>query len=314
MQKILLLSLSCFLLFTACNTVQDSTEKATDTAEKQQVPGHFTGGLYEYWYEGKAEINTYDLEQARYGDLRPGQVSMIFVSEDFLTDKQVKNDNYVNPSSTPIIKTNMIRRFVTGIYDYSVMTSVFTPTKTDEQPHTLKVTTSMQDWCGQTFTQLNYAGGGSWDQQLRSYFEKEGDTNLSLPADFLEDEVFNRIRSGWENLPTGEYRVLPSTNFLLMTHQPYQAARATVSLSDYSGADFKETGLKSYLIDYGGLGRKLEVIFDAASPYIIRGWNETAPSRGKSLTTKARLSHQKRAPYWSQNGVKDEPLRAEIGL
>ncbi|MFT6000588.1 MAG: hypothetical protein ACI81P_003051, partial [Neolewinella sp.] len=47
---------------------------------------------------------------------------------------------------------------------------------------------------------------------------------------------------------------------------------------------------------------------------VIRGWNETAPSRGKNLTTKARLSHQKQAPYWNQNGLKDEPLRAEIGL
>ncbi|WP_020570228.1 hypothetical protein [Neolewinella persica] len=314
MHKLLLFSFSCFLLFTACNAVQDSSEKASAAVEKKSVPGHFKGGLYEYWYEGKAEINTYDLEQARYGDLRQGQVSMIFVSEDFLTDKQVKNDNYSNPNSTPIIKTNMIRRFVTGIYDYSIMTSVFTPTKTDEQPHTLKVTTSLQDWCGQTFTQLNYAGGGNWDQQLRSYFEKEGDTNLSLPADFLEDEVFNRIRSGWENLPTGDYRVIPATNFLLMTHQPYQAARATISLNDYTGDDYTGTGLKTYVIDYGGLGRKLEVVFDASSPYIIRGWDETAPSRGKSLITKARLSHQKRAPYWNQNGVKDEPLRADLGL
>jgi hypothetical protein len=315
MRKFLLLSsLPFLLLFSTCNTVQDSAEKSASTAVKKAVPGHFTGGLYEYWYEGKAEINTYTLEQARYGDLRPGQVSMIFVSEDFLTDKQVKNDNYTNPNSTPIIKTNTIRRFVTGIYDYSVMTSVFTPTKTDEQPHTLKVTTSMQDWCGQTFTQLNYDGGGNWDQQLRSYFEKDGDTNASLPADFLEDEVFNRIRSGWENLPIGEYRVIPATNYLLMTHKPYQAARATISLGDYTGGDFTEPELKSYVIDYGSLGRKLEVIFDAASPYVIRGWNETAPSRGKSLTTTARLSHQKRAPYWSQNGVKDEPLRAEIGL
>jgi len=313
MQK-LLLFLFCASLFTSCNTVQEQAEAPASAKDMTATPSHFTGGLSEYWYEGQAEINTYELKQVRYGDLRPGQVSMIFVSEDFLTDKQVKNDSYSNPNSTPIIKTNMIRRFVTGIYDYSVMTSTFTPTKTDEQGHTLKVTTSMQDWCGQTFTQLNYAGGKFWNAQLRSYFEKEGDVNEKLPADFLEDEVFNRIRSGWENLPTGEYLVIPATSYLLMSHQPYQSARATLSIGDYTGDDFTESGLKTYVVDYGGLGRKLEVIFDATSPYVIRGWNETYPSRGKALTTTAKLTHQVRAPYWGQNTVADEPRRAALGL
>lgn len=294
--------------------MQEQAEPPTSTKAISTTPGHFTGGLTEYWYEGLAELNTYELEQARYGDLRPGQVSMIFVSEDFLTDKQVKNDNYSNPNSTPIIKTNMIRRFKTGIYDYSVMTSTFTPTKTDEQGHTLKVTTSMQDWCGQTFTQLNYAGGSAWNAQLRSYFEKEGDVNEKLPADFLEDEIFNRIRSGWEKLPTGEYLVIPATGYLLMTHQAYQAARATLSIGNYTGEDFSEPNLKSYVVNYGGLGRKLEVIFDAAAPYVIRGWKETYPSRGKNLSTTAKLTHQVRAPYWNQNSVADESRRASLGL
>ncbi|MEM9930378.1 MAG: hypothetical protein AAF840_11205 [Bacteroidota bacterium] len=313
MRKFLYLLLS--LSFLACNAVQDqSSTPEIPTEAKAKVPGHFSGGLTEYWYEGKAEVNTYDLTQARYGELRPGQISMIFVSEDFLTDKQVKNDNYKNPNSTPIIKTNMIRRFVTGIYDYSVMTSVFTPTKTDEQPHTLKVTTSMQDWCGQTFTQLNYAGGGHWNKQLRSYFEREGDVNEQVPADFLEDELFNRIRSGWENLPQGEFRIIPATSYLLLTHKPYQAARATTQLEDYVGNDFTGEQLKSFRVSYGGLGREFNIIFDATAPYIIRGWTETYSDRGRELTTTAKLSHQIRAPYWNQNGTADEVLRKNIGL
>lgn len=295
----------------ACNTAQDQLAQPTKTTVT--APGHFSGSLTEYWYEGKAEVNTYSLEQARYGEIRPGQVTMIFVSEDFLTDKQVKNDNYTNPNSTPVIKTNIVRRFITGIYDYSIMTSVFTPTKTSEQPHTLKVTTSSQDWCGQTYTQLNYAGGGRWNKQLRSYFEQESDVNEVIPADFLEDELFNRIRSGWENLPVGKFSIVPSTSYLLMTHKPYQAQRATVTINTYEGNE--EIALqKSYEINYGPDGRKLEIFFDPAPPYTISGWDETYPSRGKILTTKARLTHQKMAPYWNQNSVADEGLRAEIGL
>lgn len=278
------------------------------------APGHFSGGLTKYWYEGKAEINTYDLQQARYGEIHPGQVNLVFVSEDFLAEKQVKADDYSNPAATGVLKTNMIRRFTTGIYDYSVMSSVFTPTKTDEHPHTLKVTTSMQDWCGQAFTQLNYAGGDVWIAQLRSYFETEGDTNETLPADFLEDEVFNRIRTGWEQLPTGDYRVIPSTAYLLMMHKPYESHRATLALGDYAGDRFDGTDLKSYVVDFGSLGRQLEVVFDAQEPFVIRGWTETVQSRGQELTTVATLTHQVREPYWSQNSVADGERRAGLGL
>jgi len=313
--RYLILSLLPTLFFT-CNAVQDTadTTAQANTEAAATTPGHFTGGLSDYWYEGKAEINTYALEQIRYGEVHPGQVSLIFVSEDFLTDKQVKNDNYTNPASTPIIKTNMIRRFVTGIYDYSIMTSTFTPTKVEEQAHTLKVTTSMQDWCGQTFTQLNYAGGKKWDSQLRSYFEREADQNEALPADFTEDEIFNRIRSGWETLPTGAFNVIPATGYLLMTHTSFKAAKATSSLEDYSGDRFPEEKLKSYTIEYPAINRKVSIVFDAAAPYVVRGWTETYPSRGKTLTTVARLSHQVRAPYWSQNSVADQEKRASLGL
>jgi len=258
-----LLLLTCIF---ACNAAQDPTSPPDQ--KKEAAPGHFSGSLTEYWYEGKAEINTYELEQARYGEVRPGNVSMIFVSEDFLTDEQVKNDNYTNPNSTPVLKTNIIRRFVTGIYDYSIMTSVFTPTKTSEQPHTLKVTTSSQDWCGQTFTQLNYAGGGRWSKQLRSYFEREGDVNETIPADFLEDELFNRVRTGWQDLPVGNFRIVPNTSYLLMTHKPYQARMATVELQDREGNE-ETPSTKAYVISYPKDGRTLEIFFDSTPPYTI---------------------------------------------
>jgi len=36
-----------------------------------------------YWYQGKAEVNVFDLQQSRYGEVRPGKAVMIFVTEDF---------------------------------------------------------------------------------------------------------------------------------------------------------------------------------------------------------------------------------------
>ncbi len=303
MKSFLLLPLSLF--FAACNSLADAPPNPSGTPERGNAV--FAGSLSEYWYQGTAEVTTYDLEQARYGELRQGEAILIQVSEDFLTDQQVKNDAYENPNSTGVLKTNLFRRFTTGIYDYSLMTSVFTPAKSDDQPRTLKVTTSSQDWCGQSFTQLNYRGGNAWDMQLRSYFEREGDHDEALAADFLEDEVFNRIRLGG-TLPTGNFSVIPNTGYLLMTHQPYRGTPAVVSL--HAAGD----SLQRYTVEYTALNRRLEVTFDTASPHVIRRWTETYPSRDTLLTTTATLRSQRMTPYWQLNANKDAPLRAELGL
>ncbi|MTB51798.1 hypothetical protein [Lewinella sp. W8] len=317
MRKLILPLFILFLLF-GCEAPADNVNQASLASRSgttEMSPGHFSGVLPEYWYQGKAELNTYELEQIRYGEVHPGQATLIFVSEDFLTDKQVKNDNYTNPNSAPIIKTNMFRRFTTGLYDYSIMSSVFTPTATDKQPHTLKVTTSLQDWCGQTFTQLNYDEDKVWKQQLRSYFERENDQNNNLNADFLEDEIFNRIRMGWEGLPTGTFSVIPGTAYLLMTHKPYRAAEAKLSIKDYSGSEYtSDAPLKAYVIEYPSQERTVEIVFDAESPYVIRGWEENYSSRGKRLTTRAILTHQVMEAYWNLNGREDAPRRASLGL
>ena len=45
-----------------------------------------------YWTQGKAEVNVYELSQNRYKENHSGNVVSIFVTEDFLTEKQVKNE------------------------------------------------------------------------------------------------------------------------------------------------------------------------------------------------------------------------------
>ena len=294
-------------LLPACNATEEANIVTTQDAPSDRTTV-FGGELSDYWYRGTAEISTYDLTQARYGELREGEAVLIQVSEPFLAGSQVKDEGYGDAGgpSVPVLKTNLLRRFVTGIYDYSLMTSVFTPTDASTQPHTLKVTTSSQDWCGQSYTQLNRRGG-EWTAELRSYFEREGDQDLAVEADFLEDELFNRIRIGGAP-PDGSYRVLPATSFLLLTHPAYRAAAANLSTLTM-GDSLLRTELH-----YPELGRKLTVTYGAASPYTITGWTETYPGRDSSLVTTATLRERKQTAYWSQNGTGDRPLRAELGL
>ena len=71
----------------------------------------------DYWYQGEAELNRYDLKQFRYGEMRGGDAVLIFVTEDFLTDKQVKYEYGPKPeSAATVLKMNATRKFITGIY------------------------------------------------------------------------------------------------------------------------------------------------------------------------------------------------------
>jgi len=225
-----------------------------------------------YWYAGEAEITKYDLSQYRYRDAHEGELVTIFVTEDFLTDKQVKNDNYTNKNSTPILKLNGLRRFTTGIYDYSMMTSVFTRA---DGSSTEKVTLSSQDWCGQSYVQLNKSGKGKYRIQLRSYFESEGDQDVKVSADLLEDEIPNLIRINPDLIPTGTTNVLPSLVQLRFSHDNMKSLMAEIKRTD------NKDGTSTLSVVYPSDNRTVDITYDQAAPYIIRSWNEDLGSKGR---------------------------------
>lgn len=302
------------LLVAACNNVEtkqieDSTTQFTATKTSAKVQK-----LDPYWYQGKAEISRYALQQNRYRDVHPGEAILVFVTEDFLTDKQVKNDHYKNPNSINILKTNQIRRFTTGIYDYSIMTSVFTPIDGSKNPHTLKVTNTTQDWCGQAFMQINWQGN-TYQTQIRSYFEKEADQNFSVPTAILEDELFNRIRINPLGLPTGKIKILPSLSITRLLHQEFAPQDAEASLQTYTGKDFNGENLQSYQVTFTDKNRMLEIVFENKTPYAIVGWKEAYPSfDGKVRETIAKRTKTIVTPYWQQNSLEDKALRQELGV
>jgi|AntRauTorckE5430_2_1112549.scaffolds.fasta_scaffold05439_3 hypothetical protein len=313
----LLFSLSSLLL--GCEPTQKTSEGQTlSAAPAKTVAFTFAKqnpALSDYWYQGKAEISRYDLQQNRYQDVHPGEAVAIFVTEDFLTDKQVKNDNYSNPNSTPVLKTNLLRKFPTGIYDYSIMTSVFTPTKVAEYPQTLKVSTTAQDWCGHAYMQLNYEAG-QYHMQLNSYFENEADQKKDVEYAMLEDELFNRIRINPEGLPTGKVDVIPATTVIRLRHLPFKAYTADATHGDYTGTDFEGENLKVYTLNYPELQRELSIVYQAEEPYIIEGWKDTYPSTfdQQARTTLARRTTTILSPYWKLNGREDLAERQRLEM
>ena len=297
---------------------EQQTANTAAQADAQPVVFNFKdepAGLSKYWYQGKAEISRYELQQNRYQATHPGEAVAIFVTEDFLTDKQVKNDNYTNPNSTGVLKTNLIRKFPTGLYDYSVMTSVFTPTDVEQYPQTLKVTTTAQDWCGHAFMQLNFREQ-QYKMQLRSYFENEADQEKNIGYAMLEDELFNRIRMNPEGLPTGTVSIVPSTMVIRLKHLPFKAYEAEASLTDYEGDTFEGEQLKVYELSFPALDRRLQIVFQSDSPYIIEGWKDTYPSAfdQQPRTTVAKRTSTLLSPYWKKNSPADRAMRQQLDM
>lgn len=196
--------------------------KPTDATTSNPTPRSINDAAFgAYWYQGKAELNAYALEQYRYGEKRDGEAVLIFVTEDFSREKQVKLDNpqASEQDAQKVLKLNLTKKFVTGIYPYSMMLSVFTPVY-DSIP-AVKVTASSQEWCGQTYTQLNRSHG-KYKAQLFSYFEQESDQELTLDA-IPEDNLWTLLRLDPGQVPTGEVKLIPALLDQRLTHAPLAA-------------------------------------------------------------------------------------------
>jgi hypothetical protein len=267
-----------------------------------------------YWYSGQAELTRYELKQARYGEIHEGEAVLIFVTEDFRTDAQVKYEGGDRNNVESVLKLNFTRKFFTGLYPYSMMSSIFTPV--NEKKPTIKVTTSSQEWCGHTFSQLNLKKN-TYQCQLLSYFQNEGDQNFTVEAALLEDEIWSKIRLNPSSLPLGDIDIIPGTMFLRLKHKGLGVEQATASSTATKDASLSSEELTTYRIDYKTLGRSLSITFESKFPYAIVAWEEEIPAGfGKSgtLTTRAVRTHSIRNDYWSKNGNENSDLRKTLGL
>lgn len=259
-----------------------------------------------YWYAGEAEINSYQLEQARYGELREGKAVLVFVTEPFLKEKQVKADGN-RPDNIPVLKLNSTKNYLTGIYPYSIMTSSFYPAHDNQ--HALKVSFSAQEWCGQVYAQLN--NREKFEVSSHSYFESEADQELQLDKTVLENELWNKIRVNPEDLPVGEVTILPSLEYIRLSHKELKPYTASITLTEANG-------LKVYSIKYPELNRVLEISFTTSFPYTIEGWSDSFTSgfgaKAKTMVSKATRIKTLKTPYWRQNSNRFLSLRDTLGL
>ena len=266
-----------------------------------------------YWFRGLAELTRYELEQSRYGDTHPGDAVLIFVTEPFLPGRQVKHEFGPGPD-LPVLKLNHYRRFYTGVYPYTLMTSTFTPARGDAP--TLKLTSTVQEWCGQAFTQLNRREEGGWDAASFSYFQAEGDRRFELSEAPLEDELMSLIRRDPGDLPEGELTMVPAFHYLRLMHQPAEPVAARATLSPPRPTEFGDEPLRVYEVAYPSLKRTLTIYFEPDFPHGIAGWTEAYPGfDGEEMeVTVARRTKSIMLDYWAKHGADDARWRDALGL
>lgn len=296
--KLTTILLFCIFVF-ACKEQKQTTETPQEVStkkEEKKLPSAFKPDqqFKYYWYAGKAEITSYKLEQVRYGELRDGKAVLVYVTEPFLPKVQVKADQK-NPENISVLKLNATKKFNTGIYPYSIMQSTFYPVANNQ--HAIKVSASIQEWCGQVYTQIN--NREQFEVISHSYFEGEADQNFNLEKAVLENEIWTQLRINPKSLPTGDFKIIPSLEYIRLKHKPLKTYNAFAEISE-----------GKYKLSIEELNKTLTINFENNFPFTITSWEETIDG----LTTKATKLKTINTAYWSQNSNKYLPLRKTLQL
>jgi len=108
------------------------------------------------------------------------------------------------------------KKFNTGIYPYSIMQSTFYPVSNNQ--HAIKISSSIQEWCGHVYTQLN--NRDQFEIMSHSYFEGKADENFKLDKTFLENELWVQLR------------INPSLEYTRLKHKAIKSYSPKVILTD----------------------------------------------------------------------------------
>lgn len=280
-----------------------------------------------YWKSGLAELSSYAVTTARYGEPRTGEGVLVFVYEEIDDKTRIKVESDAVPAErrVPVLKLNNVLKFNTGVYDYSVMTSVFSGlagpgVSRPFEPR--KISFSSQEWCGNVYHQVVPRPQGLVST-IHSYFESEGDAESVLPYPaaqgkpgaagrlFYEDELPILVRElDGEFLAPGASRtlhLLPSLWERRKRHAPLAVKEAT--LSKGKPESFRtRAGAKAairWTLAWGGHAMSFWV--EADPPRKLLAWEDGKGEKGELIASL-------RKTYWELNRNQDLPLRKELGL
>lgn len=263
------------------------------------------------WGDGKAELTGYAVTTTRYGAPREGRVVLIYVTEPMDRRNWIKDDAGDVPAEdrVNVLKLNHVLKFQTGIYPYSVMTSVFAPVDrlSAERFTPAKIAMSAQEWCGHVYERV-IPRPDAFDSELRSYFHAEGDRDatVKVPAGTLyEDALLIQLRELDGPFAGGRDwagSIVPSMWSQRKRHAALEPLPATIRRED---ATRDGVPVARFTLAYGSVTTAYEVEKAAARRVLF--WKSSDGDEAKLLKTT-------RLPYWQLHGPGDEKYLQQLGL
>ena len=289
-------------------------------APAAQRSPEFGDAFWKRWGDGRGELAGYELDMPRYGALRHGTAVTIFVTETFSNARRVKADPGRHPKRDefPVMKLNLVQDFPTGIYDYNLMTSVFTalaPVNARPPGSPTKVSFSAQEWCGHVYAQIlfdvRYARFTS-----HSYFDTEADSaaSLEMPSDVRSEDALLAWARGFSAplLAPGDSADAPLLGSLRqarLLHQPLVVSRARFHRAATTESVVVPAGkfdADVYTVAITA-GRMWTFWVEASEPHRVLMWSCSDGER-------ARLLGSDRLVYWKLNAPGGEQYLKALGL
>jgi hypothetical protein len=268
-------------------------------------PYSMAADIYESFGSGKAEISSYTITEPRYGELHQGTQVLIFVPEDLNKKTLIKPDDFRTlneKNKLPVFKMNRVLKFNTGIYDYSVMTTVFSSIKNNFKP--AKISLSSSEWCGNVFAMLTTSPQKA-KYVLHSYFESEGDKTSIIdwksPV-IYEDNLPILIRELQGSfLKDGESKnfvFVPSLWDNRKAHSPLAPVKGTLTKEKLNNLTRWQWNINGRIESYWT---------ENDYPHYIVKWQNNRGRSGVIIKTM-------HLPYWSKHTLADGKLRKQLGL
>jgi hypothetical protein len=117
------------------------------------------------------------------------------------------------------------------------------------------------------------AKGQEYDIFGRSYTETDGVLTGQIQRNWLEDEIWTRLRIDPSQLPKGDFKIILGLGHANKYHLPTELHEAVGKIDT-----IKTEGISKsirYSLRYPSLSRSLNIVFGSTAPYLIESWTDS---------------------------------------
>ncbi len=249
------------------------------------------------WDDGLAEVALYEGTLIRYGTPRAASLEVVTVREHFHPEKLVKTRPGKGENVLPVMKTNMMRRVRTGVYEYVQMASVF---QNRENGRLLKLSCVSAEWCGNSFALYESRGEGG-RLVLSNYMDDRGTSILEIQAGkaIFHEELLPWLRQNLDTVRAGtRFRIIGS---LLSNNPVYGETDAVILEKKTTPAPARLHGGTGTAVVLR-IGRETETfLFADDALHTLLRWKNGS---GESFELRKKIFMD----YWNRNRPGDEAV------